>query len=135
MDDSFNSMIVDRIEEKFGNLYHTTGKKHTFLGTDIEFIGGKKVAVSTPHHIGEALEDFGETLKGKVVNLATSQLFTITSEPKELDDEKNERYQSITAKILWIMKISRPDLETAVYFLCTQLQCPNKAYWGKLGES
>ena len=75
-----------------------------FLGMDIEFIGGKKVAVSTPNNVDEALEDFGETLKGNVVKPETSQLFTITSEAKELDDGKKERYHFITTKILWIMK-------------------------------
>ena len=67
----------------------TTGKKQKFLGMDIKFIGGNKVSLSTPHHVYEALEDFGETLKGNVVNPATSQFFTISSEAKELDDEKN----------------------------------------------
>ena len=41
-----------------------------------------------PYHVDESLEDFGETLKRNVVNPATSKLFTITSESKELDDEK-----------------------------------------------
>ena len=62
--------------------------KHTFLGMDIDFIGEKKFTVSTPHHIDEALEDFGETLKGNAVNPETSQLLTITSEAKDIDDEK-----------------------------------------------
>ena len=88
MDDSVNSMIADKIEENFGRAYRTTGKKHTFLGIDIKFIGGKKVAVSTAHHVEEALEYFGETLKGNVLNPATSLLFTIISEAKGLDDEK-----------------------------------------------
>ena len=55
---------------------------------DIEFIGGNKVAVTMPHHVDEALEYFGETPKRKVVNPATSQLFNITSEAKDIDDEK-----------------------------------------------
>ena len=87
IDDNINPIIADKIEEKIGKIYHTTGKKHTFLDMEIEFIGGKKFTVSTPHHVDEALEDLGETLKGNVVNHATSQLFTITSEAKELDDE------------------------------------------------
>ena len=87
MYDNVNSMIAENIEETFGKLSHRTGKKHTFLGVDIKFIGGKKVTVSTPHHVDEALEYFGETLKGNVLNPATSQLFTITSEPKKLDNE------------------------------------------------
>ena len=85
MDDNVNSMISDKIGEKFGKLYHTTGTNHTFLGMGIKFVGGNKSTVSTPHHVGEALEDFGETIKGNVVKPATSQLFTITSEAKGLD--------------------------------------------------
>ena len=84
---------------------------------DIEFIGGKKVSLTKPHCINKVLEDLGKTLKENVVNLATSQLFTITNEAKELDEENKERYPSITTRILWIMKKSRPDLETAVYLL------------------
>ena len=99
-DENINSMVSDQIEEKFGKLYRKTGKKHTFLGMDIKFISGNKFTVSMPHHAYESLGDFGETLKGNVVNPATSQLFNITSEAKELDDEKKERYHSITAKIL-----------------------------------
>ena len=81
-------MIADNIEETFGKLSHTKGKKNTSLGMDIEFIGGNKVTVSTPYHVDEALEYFGETLKGNVMNPATSQLFTITSEARDLGDEK-----------------------------------------------
>ena len=70
---------------------------------DIEFIGGNKVAVSMTHHIDEVLEDFGETLKGNMMNPKNSQLFTVISETKELDDEKKERCPLITVKILSIM--------------------------------
>ena len=55
MYDNVYSMIADKIEETFGEISHTTGNNHTFLGTDIEFIGGKKVTVSTSHHVDEAL--------------------------------------------------------------------------------
>ena len=58
MDDSVNSMIADNIEEKNGKPSRTTGKKDMFLGMDIEFIGRNRVAVSMPHHVDKALEDF-----------------------------------------------------------------------------
>ena len=85
-DDNVNSIIANKIEKKIGNLYHKTVKKRRLLGMEIEFIGGKKVAVSMPHHVDEALKYFGETLKGNVANPTTSQLFTIISKEKELDD-------------------------------------------------
>ena len=67
---------------------HITGRKHTFLGMDNDFIGGKKVALTMPHHVEEALEDFGKTLKRKVVNPETSKMFTIANETKELYGKK-----------------------------------------------
>ena len=98
--DSVNSIIVENIEEKFGKISCTTGKKHTFLGTGIKSIGGKKVSMTTPHHIDYALEYFWGTLKGNLVNPATLQFFAITDEAKDIDDERKEHYHSITAKIL-----------------------------------
>ena len=50
-----NSVIYDNIEENFGKLSCTIGKKHTLLGMEIKFIGGKKVAVSMAHHVDEAI--------------------------------------------------------------------------------
>ena len=38
----------------------------------------------------------------------------------------------MTDKIFWIVKHSQPDLEIAVYFICTWVQYPTKEYWGKL---
>ena len=51
MNNSVNSMIADKIGEKFGKLFRNKVKKHTFLGMDIESLGRKKVALSTPNHI------------------------------------------------------------------------------------
>ncbi len=63
-------MVANAIEKKLGKLARTTGTKHTFLGMDIEFIGDKKVAIGTPQHILEAIEDFGEDLDEDAVNPA-----------------------------------------------------------------
>ena len=94
---SVNSSITENIGYKFGKLLHTTGKKHTFLGMDIEFIEDKKVVLDITHNNNEALEDFWENLKGNVVNPETSQPFTITSEAKDIDDENKESYHLITS--------------------------------------
>ena len=81
-------------------ISHTTGNNHRFLGMDIKFIGGKEVTVYMPHNVDDVLEDFGEILKGNVVNPKTSQLFTIKSDAKYIDDKRNHCYHSITTKIL-----------------------------------
>lgn len=132
VDNKVNMQIADIIESKFGTLTRSTGKKHTFLGMDIEFLPDKKVTISTPQHIEEVLEAFGEVIKGDVVNPANSNLFKICGDAKLLTKEKSELFHSIVALLLWIMKRSRPDLETAVSFLCTRVKAPTEEDWGKL---
>ena len=88
MKDIVTSMIDDNIEETFGKLSRKTVNKHMFLCMDIEFIGGEKVTVSTTNHVGKALEDFFETLKGNAAIPANSQLFAINSKAKDLNDKK-----------------------------------------------
>jgi hypothetical protein len=68
VDDNINNMIVDKVEEKFGKLARSKGKKHTFFGMDIEFIGNGKLTIATPQHIEEAIEKFGEDLSTDAVN-------------------------------------------------------------------
>ena len=55
---------------------------------DIEFIGGGIFALTNPHQIDEALEDFGGNLKQNVVNSETSYLFTISDKAKHLDEKR-----------------------------------------------
>ena len=132
VDDKVNDMIVDKVEEKFGKLARSKGKKHTFLGMDIEFIGNGKLTIATPQHIEEAIEKFGEDLSTDAVNPAKSKLFTVTTDSMPLSEPKADTYHSVTATVLWLCKRSRPDLETAVSFLCTRVQAPTLEDWGKL---
>ena len=55
LDGNVNSIIADKIEKKIGKISVITGNKNTVLGMDIEFIGIKKVSVSSPYHFGDAL--------------------------------------------------------------------------------
>ena len=55
-------------------LARKSGKKHTFLGMDIEFIGDGNVAITTKQHASESIEDFYEEIKWNVVNPTNSKL-------------------------------------------------------------
>ena len=56
----------------------------------------------------------------------------MNSEEKLLDESKKEFFHTITAKLLYIMKRARPDIELAVFFLCTRVRDPNIDDWKKL---
>ena len=115
--------VIDIIESKLeGKFTRNTGDEHTFLGMDISFLGDGKVAIATPQHIQEALDDSGENLNGNVVNPALSKLFKVRKEEKLLTSDEAEKFHSIVAKLLWIMQRSRPDLETDVAIICTRVK-------------
>ena len=43
-------------------------------------------------------------------------------------------FHSTVAKMLWIMKRSQPNIEAAIYFICTQVKDPDIHDWGKLRQ-
>ena len=65
----------------------------------------------------EAIELFGEELEGKVTSPAQHHLFQVNKDVEPLDKNKKEIFHSVTAKLLYLVKPARPDLETLVSFL------------------
>ena len=125
-------MIVDEIEKKFGKLACTTGNKHTFLGMEVEMVLKGKIAMNTPQHEEEAIDRLGKEVSGTVVNPSKSKLFIIDMKSSHLTGDRKECFHSVMAKILWISQRSRPDLDTAVSFLCTRAKQPTEEDWRKL---
>ena len=50
----------------------------------------------------------------------------------QLDEEKSENFHSVVAKLLYIMKSTRSDLDTAVGFLITRVSKSDEDVWTKL---
>ena len=63
-----------------------------------------------------------------------SNLFNIRSieESPLLADEDKERFHSVTAQLLYLAKLVRPDLLVAVDFLTKRVSAPQKDDQGKL---
>ena len=99
---------------------------------DIEFNNDKTVSISTPEYIDEAIECFGEDLGKSVTSPATKNLFDVNEESKPLSAKKQEIFHSVVARVLLMMKRSRPDLETAISFLCTRVAYSTEEDWEKL---
>ena len=68
-------------------------------------------------YIKEKTEIFREEVSRGVTSPATSRLFDVTEGAEKLLEEKAATFQATVEKLLWRMKSSRPDIETATYFL------------------
>ena len=125
---------INMIEDKFGKLTITRGDKLGFLGMDIKLNRkNKTVELSMKNHIEEAIEMFGEELKGGITSPGYQDLFTtFDGLSPELNDKKSKVFHSVTAKLLFITKRARPDIETCVSYLTTRVAKSNDRDWCKL---
>ena len=68
------SEVIRDINENFGPLSVVRGRKHTFLGMDIEFYENGTFSISMQDYLQEAIDDFGEDLRFTVKSAATKPI-------------------------------------------------------------
>ena len=124
--------VLEEIKQHFGDLVIARGRKHDFLGMDIEFIKENRVTIHMKKALEEAIEAFPEKIESTAVTPAANHLFITNNECTKLDEKRSDIFHSIVAKLLYIMKRARPDLETAVAFLCTRVSKSDEDDWKKL---
>jgi hypothetical protein len=85
-------------------------------------------------YISDLIEETpNNLLKGTGLSPASNNLFDINRKCKCLDLDTAAIYHHLTAKLLYLAERTRPDLLTAVSFLCTRVQATNLDDWKKLG--
>ena len=91
----------------------------------IEINKDKNIEIEMKDQILEATHMFeqanGSEENDIVTATARPRLIDVNSECTQLSGEKQYSFHSIVAKLLWMMKRSRPDLETNIGFLCTRV--------------
>ena len=84
----------------------------------------------------EAVHMFEQAESSEVNDTVTTparpRLRDVNPECTQLGSDKQDAFHSIVAKLLWIMKRARPDLETAIAFLCTRVSKSDEDDWLKL---
>ena len=113
--------VIEVIEERLGKMTVTCRKVYTFVGMDMEFKSDGIVEILMKQYILECIEVFNETMK-RVTTPAKSSLFDIIDDVK-MSAEKQEFFHHIVAKLLYVSKRARVDIDLAVSFLCTRVSC------------
>jgi hypothetical protein len=125
------SKVILKIEERFGKMSVTRGKEHEFLGMKINFNEDRTVRISNmSSYVEEAIKQFPETILKRASTPANKNLFIIDEDSAVLQQSKVEI--SIVAKLLYISKRGRPDIQLGVAFLCTRVSCATQQDWEKL---
>jgi len=118
--------IIAAIEKRHGKLTVCRGKKHVFVGMDIEFLEDQTVKIMMQDYIQEAIDDFGEDVSSGVKTPATSSLFEVNPDSEDLSKDKADTFHSIVAKLLFVYT------GLAIAFLTIRISKPTVQDWLKL---
>ena len=136
VDEKVVTEVLELMKGHFGDLTITRGKNHNFLGMNITINDDKNIEIEMKDQLKEAIAVFeaaeGETVDEKVTSPASRHLREANDNCEKLVASKHEVFHSVVAKLLYIMKRARPDLETAVSYLCTRVSKSDLDDWKKL---
>ena len=124
-DDEHIDMVIDEIEKLYPGLTKHRGKVLNYIGMTFNFETAGQVRITMEGFIKELLEDCKEIL-GVSPTPAKTDLFLV--KPDNIDPllttYAREYFHSITAKLLYLSKRSRPDILTPVAFLTKRVTKP-----------
>jgi hypothetical protein len=116
-----------------GEVVIHRGKKHDYLGMEIDFSEKGKAKISMTEYVESMLVVFPEKIKSTdtAVTPASDGLFN-EGQGKKLNEERADAYHTMVAKALFLCKRARPDIQPTIAVLCTRVKGPNEANWAKL---
>ena len=130
--------VVQGLNKKYGKETPITvhyGSVHDYLGMTIDFSTVGKVHFKMTDYVANLLDEAQEdAIIGTSVTPAAAHLFDVNDKAEKLSPIKADRYHHLTAKLLYLCKRSRPDIQTAVAFLCRRVKQPDTDDWKKLSR-
>jgi hypothetical protein len=128
--------IIEMLSQKFGSadapLTINRGKVHQYLGMTIDYSQNEKVKFSMIEYIQGMLDEIPADMIGESLTPASKYLFDVNPECERLDPDGSDLFHHYTAKLLFLCKRARPDIQTAIAFLCTRVKCPDTDDYKKL---
>lgn len=124
--------VIKMIESEFGEMTVTRGNKHNYVGMNFELMKDGTVDIDMNDYVEECIKAFGEDELKTTPTPASINLFKVNEEHERLDKVKDEAFHHIVAKLLYVSKRARPDISTAIAFLCTRVTKSTTQDWEKL---
>jgi hypothetical protein len=106
-------------------LVTTGGKIHEYLGMTLDFSQDGKVLVIMKEYTQEMFDELDGDMDGVAATPAAAHLFTVNENAVRLDGAASDLFHHYTAKLLFLSRRARPDIQMAVAFLTTQVKGPD----------
>ena len=121
---------VKGLTERYGPLAPERGPILSYLGMTLDFSKSGEAKITMEGYTSDLL-DFAN-ITGKAATPALPDLFEIDEKSVALSGEAKEHFHSLTAKLLYLAKRTRPELCPLVSFLTTRVQCSTAQDMAKL---
>ena len=116
------SRMITEIESSFGRMTVPRGRRHIFLGMNIEYTSQKTAIITMMEYLREAISESEMRIKQTTApTSATKKLFEVDEKSPLLSKHEGEIFHSVAAKLLYVAIRTRMDLLLAVIFLCTRV--------------
>jgi hypothetical protein len=106
---------------KFKSITVNVGLIHSYLGMTLDFNPNNAVEVSMKGYIKQLLIDYN--IQKLSPSPASNTLFDQSDDHVLLSESENIRLHSGVAKLLYLSTRIRPDIQLAVNYLCTRVNC------------
>ena len=110
----------------------TRGKRHTYLGIDLDYGTPGEVIVLMDSYITEAIDEFPKEMMKSIKTPAGNHLFKVDDAYKKLYDRDKIIFHRLVANLLFLSKRARPDIHPKIAFLTTRVINPDEDDWKKL---
>ena len=138
VDEEVVEEVIRGLNDRYGKetpISVHRGPVQEYLGMTIDYRVKGKVSFSMPQYIEDLLAECPDSImKGSLPTPAANYLFQTNENAEKLNAMDAVLYHHLVAKLLYLGKGTRPDLLTAISFLCTRIQSPDVDNFKKLGR-
>jgi len=127
--------VIDKLNKKFRKyspLSTSTGKKLEYLGMTLDYTTKGKVTLSMYEYIDKMLTELPSDMNGVSKVPSAGHLFNINPDATKLPEYKAQLFHHLEAKLLYLCRCTRQDIQTAVEFLCTRVKDLDEDNYKKL---
>jgi len=122
--------IIEDLNTEFGKHKPLTGKVglvHEYLGMTLDYSSKGKLKIRMDDYTEKLLSECPEFFDGEAPTPAANNLFTVRGDSKsyKIPEDQADEFHRITAKLLFLSLRARPDILTAISFLCTRVSNPD----------
>jgi hypothetical protein len=127
--------ILDLMDNEFGKeepMNRSRGKVHDYLGMILDFSVPGEVTIDMVNYVRTVIADMPEEMEGTAAAPAAARLFHSNGNSVPLSRDKADTFHRMVMQLLYLCQRGRPDLQTAISYLCKRTSAPDEDDYKKL---